>query len=486
GLAPDATYQFKHALIRDAAYEALLKSRRKELHLRVAQTIDSQFATLKENHPEVLARHWTEAGEIEPAVAEWTRAGKSAESRNAFPEARESYQQAMTLLKLLPESTERDARELELMGTLAQVLMVTRGFSAPEMRAAAERARDLAEKGGNPDQLATQLIGIWQSAIGAGEYSTAGLVADRLLDLAQREGSPAIFGFAYRAQIQVTFFRGDLATVDEHFAHLSRFLDADGFRQFPGAGVEPVGIAALSAWTSGRADSARERMAQGIAFARDSGRPYDLAVGRLFEGLLCCYLREPMQAEVAAAQALAIAQEHGFPFVTDLTRPVLGRVWAELGRTGEGVALIRQGLAGLAEAGSRPVITFRLTNLAEAQALDGKIDDALITIEQVLQANPEELVSRPYALTCRGELQLKLGRTALAEADLREAITLAQKMSAKAWELRAATSLARLLGESGRRDEARAMLKEIYGWFTEGFDTADLKEAKALLEELGA
>jgi hypothetical protein len=234
------------------------------------------------------------------------------------------------------------------MGTLAQVLMVTRGFSAPERRAAAERARDLAEKGCDPDQLVTQVFGIWQSAIGSGDYSTAGLLADRILDLAQREGSPASFGFAYRAQIQVSYFRGDLATIEEQFAHLSRFLNADGFRQFPGAVVEPIVLVAHCAWTSGRADSARKRMAQGIAFARDSGRPYDLAVGRFFEGLLCRFMREPLQAEVAATQALAIAQEHGFSFVTALTRPVLGSARAQLGSASEGVALIRLGIACLA------------------------------------------------------------------------------------------------------------------------------------------
>jgi len=148
--------------------------------------------------------------------------------------------------------------------------------------------------------------------------------------------------------------------------------------------------------------------------------------------------------------------------------------------------MIRQGLAGFAETGSRIGITDRLTSLAEAQALDGKIDDALITIEEALLANPEELVFRPNALTCRGELRLRLGQTALAEADFREAIALAQKMQAKLWELRATISLARLLASQGRRDEARAMLADIYNWFTEGFDTADLIDAKALLDELSA
>ncbi len=197
-------------------------------------------------------------------------------------------------------------------------------------------------------------------------------------------------------------------------------------------------------------------------------------------------LREPHRAEVAATQALVIDEEHGFPFIKNYTRTMLGWARAQLGGSGEGVAIIRQGLAGLAETGNRMGITDQLTRLAEAQALDGKIDDALITIEEALHANPQELVFRPNALTCRGELRLRPGKTALAEADFREAIALAQKMSAKAWELRATMSLARLRDKQGCREDARAMLTEIYSSFTEGFDTPDLKDAKALLDELSA
>jgi len=182
---------------------------------------------------------------------------------------------------------------------------------------------------------------------------------------------------------------------------------------------------------------------------------------------------------------LALAEEHGF-VLRNTTRTVLGWARAQLGRADEGSALIRQGLAGLAEVGTRLYVTDRLTRLAEAQALDGKLGDASNTIEEALQANPEELYFRPETLRIRGDLRLELGQAELAETDFREAITLAQKMSAKLWELRATMSLARLLAKQGRRDEARTMLAEIYNWFTEGFDTADLKDAKALLEELQA
>ena len=183
---------------------------------------------------------------------------------------------------------------------------------------------------------------------------------------------------------------------------------------------------------------------------------------------------------------MAISEEHGFSFCRDVARILLGWARAQLGAGGEGVSLVRQGLAGKIEVGARLAFTEIVTYLAEAQGLDRLIDDALITIEDAIQADPEELVSRPEAFRVRGELRLKIGQTELAEADFRKAIALAQKMSAKAFGLRAAMSLARLLDTQGKRQAARAMLAEIYNWFTEGLDTKPLKDAKALLDKLSA
>jgi tetratricopeptide (TPR) repeat protein len=477
----DTEYVFKHALTQEVAYNSVLMERRQQLHERTAAALEQLYSSAVEDHLAELAHHYGRSSNPDKAVQYLTRAGKQALNRSAFAEAQAQLQQGLEWIKKLSESRERDARELALASTLTQVLFVTRGYMAPEARAAAERARELAEKGGNLAQLVAQVLGIWRSAYAAGDLSSAGLLADRILDLAQREGSPASFGFACAAQVAVSFFRGDLVGSEEHFARWSDFLDADGFRQVPGAAVAAIGVAALCAGALGRADSARERIARAIGFARDSNSPYDLATARLFESRLYCLLREPQCTEVAATQALAVAEQHGSSFGRDLTRPLLGWARAQLGRAGEGVALIRQSLAGLAEMGIRLGIMNFLTSLAEAEALDGKLDDALITIEEALQANPEELVFRPNALTCRGDLRLKLGQTELAEADFREAIALAQKMQSKSWELRATISLARLLASQGRRDEAGTMLAEVYNWFTEGFDTADLKDAEALL-----
>jgi tetratricopeptide (TPR) repeat protein len=480
----DTEYIFKHALTQEVAYNSVLLERRQQLHERAGAALETLYASTVEEHLAELAHHYGRSANPRKAVEYLTRAGQQALNRSAYVEAQAQLRQGLEWIKKLSASPERDARELGLASTLAQVLFVARGWAAPETLAAAERARDLAEKGGNLAQLVVQVFGIWLNVLAVGDYSTARLLADRILDLARREGSPASFGFTCNAQVQASFARGDLAGVEEHFARLSGFLDADGFRQVPGAAVVAIAVASLCAWALGHADLARERIAQAMLFARDSNNPYEIGAAQMFESFVSCFLREPQGAEVAATQALALSEEHSFPLVRNLTGTMLGWSRAQLDRPGEGVALIRQSLAGLAEAGFRLTITAHLTFLAEAQALDGKLDDALITIEEALQANPEELVFRPNALSCRGNLRLKLGQTELAEADFREAIALAQKMQAKAWELRATISVARLLDQQGKRDEARTMLADIYNWFTEGFDMADLRDAKALLEQL--
>jgi len=491
----DSEYVFKHALTQEVAYNSVLMERRQQLHERTAGALETLYTSSIEEHLAALAHHYGRSANPDKAVQYLTRAGQQALSRSAFAEAQAQLQQGLEWISKLPESPERDARELELAIPLAQVFLVTRGFTASETRAAAERARGLAEKSGNLAQLVAQIFGIWRSIFFSDDYATGGLLADRIIYLAEREGSPASLAFACRAQVDVNFYRGDLISAEEHFARWGGFLNADGFRQVFGAAVGAAAVAGHCAAALGHADSARERVAHALALARENNNPYDLGAARVLEGWLCCLLRDPQRAEVAAALGLAIAEEHSIPFVRNHARAMIGWARAQLGNASEGVALICQGLAGFAETGSRIGITDRITRLAEAQALDGKIDDALITIEEALQANPEELVFRPNALTCRGDLRLKLGQTApaeadglgpsaLAETDFREAIALAQKMQAKAWELRATLSLARLLERQGHRDEARSMLADIYNWFTEGFDTPDLIDAKALLDQL--
>jgi class 3 adenylate cyclase len=267
GVAPDTSYLFKHALIRDAAYEALLKSRRKELHRLVAFTIDEKFPALKEAHPEVLARHWTEAGEIEPAITEWTRAGKTAEARNAFREALDSYQQAVNLIAFFAESPERNVRELDLRDSIFRMLYVLKGHAAPETLNAIERVAALSEKSGQLARLAGSMNARGFGAYFSGDLATAKALADNALKLAVRDGSPTILANVHFLQIATRQLLGDLAGLEEHFAIGFKFFDDPGFRRNPSTAVAAFSSAAVNAWTMGRVELARARNRQMMATA---------------------------------------------------------------------------------------------------------------------------------------------------------------------------------------------------------------------------
>jgi tetratricopeptide (TPR) repeat protein len=251
GIAPEASYQFKHALIRDAAYEALLKSRRKELHGQVARTIDEQFPVLKEAHPEVVALHWAEAGETAQAIAEWTRAGKAAESHHAFREAQQSYEQALALLNLLPDSAERDLHELKLRQFIIRMLWITSGVASPESVDACARAVALAKKSGNLSQLVSLMNSTGHAAYAAGDWERAATLADEALELAEREGNSTNLGPAYGMQVTVRYIRGDLAGAEKHFAGGSSFLKTPPSSGFPYSAWALLDTRAITPGSSG-------------------------------------------------------------------------------------------------------------------------------------------------------------------------------------------------------------------------------------------
>jgi tetratricopeptide (TPR) repeat protein len=357
GIPPEATYTFRHALIRDAAYEALLRSRRRDLHRLVARVIDEKFAGIKDARPEVIAQHWTEAGEIEPAIAQWSLAGKTAEMRDAFREALESYRQAVTLLTRLPESPERDGRELELRQSIVWMLNVTRGYAAPETVAAIEHAASLAEKTGNLVQLGNLVRSRCLTAFIAGELNDAGIAANQALELALREGNPTSLAEVYALQLPARYWRGDLAGVERHFEAGQRFFQDPAFRQSrTGAAIAAFAYAGWNAWMLGRADIARERIAK-VTEAVDASGPFDAAFSGYLAATLQVFLRRYEQAQALAARGLELSEEHQFPHNAALCRCVLGQALAQLGHGNDGTILISQGIAGLLKAGTRSAVT---------------------------------------------------------------------------------------------------------------------------------
>jgi tetratricopeptide (TPR) repeat protein len=484
GVAPEATYQFKHALIQDAAYEALLKTERRELHLRVAQTITQRLPAVAEEQPELIARHWTEAGARELALTAWKKAAEAAFERRAFKEAEEAYRQALATIKSLPESSERDAQELELVIRFVQVLQATKGWAAPEAADAAAHAQTLAEKTNNLPQLVVQMAGLFAAVVTSADYPTASAVADRVLDLANREGSPACLGTAYACHITVSYFRGDLSGAENHFTVGAAMLAPAG-KIFSSALGVGFGYGGHTAWLRGFPDIARERMRLAIAGATELKSPFEQAYTQWLAAKLQLFLRNFELAKTAAAESAALSERHGFRLLAAGATFYLGLAEAGGGHPDSAMPRINLGFRGMEESRALGGMTIFLSWLAVAQALAGKSAEALDTLERALQANPEELYVLPEAQRIRGELRLRRQQTELAEADFRDSLAVARKQGAKSWELRSAMSLAQMLTKRGDRRAARDVLAPVYGWFTEGFDTANLKNARALLEELG-
>ena len=377
-----------------------------------------------------------------------------------------------------------------LLSQLCTLMQRTWGYAADETLAVFDRTSALAEKTGNLAQVVLGRIGTWAAVYAGGDYANAEVIAAQIRDLAEREGSDQSLAFAHSIMVIMGFDRGELVSAEEHVAQMRTFVDRMDPDQISEAlrlaVVNSFGFASLVAWMLGRADVARTHIAHAKVLADESKNPFNLSCALQLEGYLRRWLREPQTALEAASKSIAICEKQGFDFNRYSTGFIMGWAKAQLGQPADGIALIRGCLTGGSAFGIRADITNQLTILAEAQALDGALDEALTTLTEALAANPLELIFQPNILTWRGRLELEVGRRDAAEADFRDAIARARKMSAKLPELRATVDLAQLLRDTNRRDEARAMLSEMYNWFTEGFDTPDLKDAKALLEELGA
>lgn len=484
GFAPEARYKFKHALILDAAYDALLKEQRLKLHTRVAQVISGQIPTLAQTQPEVVARHWSAAGEPDKAVNAWVEAATAASSRHAYKEAERCYRQALTSLETLQQTPERDTRELALLYSLAEIVGVVHGHASEAYLEPHLRAASLAERCGNLLQVVVQMLGRFINALMSGQHLRALALADRMLDLGLREGSPTSLRLAHMAQVTARHGVGDIVGAEVHVEAWIQIVERSGYGQFIGETAAVHGTSVDVAYLLGRADLARERAAQAIAVAETRDSPFEVVVALQTQAWLCVLLRDPQGAATAGAKALALAQEHGFTQVNQL-RSSLAWAQTHLGDTAQAVLLAEDCLSGWL-GGGFPRLPEAQRVLAQARALNGAPLEALANLDGLCAAPTDNPTISAAHLICRAELRLTLGLIEPAEADLREALGLAQPRQIRTLELRAATLLARLLRDRGDVAGARALLAPVYAGFTQGFDTADLMDAKALLQNLTA
>ena len=493
GMPPQATYVFKHALIQDAAYESLLKSTRQHYHQRIAHVLEEQFHETAEAQPELLAQHYTEAGLTEQAVHYWYRAGQRASERSAYVEAISHLRRGLELLQTLPETPERTQREVDLLIALGASLRVTKGPAAPEVEQTYLRAQHLCEHLAAPHQLFPVLRGLWNYYLMHAEYQTAHALGEQLLTLAQQVQDSAMLLAAYRTLGSTLFYLGAAASALAHFAQGMALYDPQQHRASALLYGEDTGVvchnfAAWALWHLGYPDQALARSHAAVTLARQIAHPFSLGFALSFAAVLHSFRREGRATQERAEATISLATAQGFPHWRAQGSVLRGWALAQQGQAKEGIEQMHQGLTAYQATGAETLRPYCLALLAEAHGIMRQPEAGLTVFTEALTLvdTTGERVWEPELYRLKGELLLQQSSDNQAEAEtcFHHALDIARNQQAKSWELRAATSLARLWQQQGKREEVRQVLAAVYDWFTEGFDTADLQDAKSLLDEL--
>jgi len=497
GAPPQASYSFKHTLVQDAAYSTLLRSARQLLHTRIAAVLEEGFQKTADTQPELLAHHFTEAGLPEKAIPYLRRAGERASERSANQEAVRHFSKALDLLGSLPPAPQRLQQELALRVAVAATLIAIKGYAAPEVETAYREARDLCNRLDRPADLFPALRGLWNCYFVRGEVQRACDLASQLARLADEHEQPLWRALSRRALGASLFFRGDLGMALQQLEDGIRFSDAVGDTESAASGLavysEHPGIVCRLyvgrvLWFLGFPDRALARVEQGLAMARTLSHTHMTAFALVFSAVAHLLRREHGAALRRAGEAIALTTEHGLPQWRALGLVCRGFARAGLGQSAEGIADLRAGLAAWSETGANMGNSEWLSFLATAHARAGQVEEALAALdwaEKRVTSAGEGFVEAELR-RLRGELAAESGVAAAGDGELwlRKAVERARQQGAKSLELRAATSLARLCRDQGKYAEARDFLAPVYSWFTEGFYTQDLKEARALLDEL--
>jgi predicted ATPase len=492
--ATGVEYVFKHALTQEVAYNSLLIERRKQLHERAGQALELIFAGKLNDHLSQLAYHYSHSEDVDKAIEYLGRAGQQAVQRSAHTDAVRNLTAAIDLLQTLPDSPERIQRELPLQLALASVLSATKGWSAPEVLLACTHARDLCERLGNPAETFWVLSGLHAFYFVRGEMRPAYDYAEQMLRRAQSADDPTLLMFAHHHLGFATRQMGESLLAREHLEMAISLYDRERHRPlaFRTTGVDSEvmcsGSLAHTLWTLGYPDQARKRVDEAVRLARGMSHPFSLGFIEFFVVVLHYLRGEAREAQEHVEDMIALSAEHGFTLLLAWATTLRGCAMAAQGHHEEGIAQIQEGIAATRATGSELGRPRDLSWLAEACMEAGRLDDGLNAVTEALTAADEHEIrnNEPDLWRLKGELLVRRDDSSVADAQscFQRAIEIARKQSAKSYELRATMSLARLLKTQGRRDEARAMLADVYNWFTEGFDTADLKDAKALLDEM--
>lgn len=493
GHLPRMSYIFKHALVQDAAYDSLLRSRRQQLHARIAEALEQRFPERVESEPELLAHHYTEAGLGEPAVEYWLRAGRQAMERSANQEAVVHLTKGLEILEALSASTERDRKELDIQIALARSLNAIQGWGSNKSMDAYARARVLCERVGETEQLLTVLIGDrikhWRDA----DYRAAVDVSHQIARLAEKQNDPFEVAFAHMCAVWPYLGLGEFEPIRPAVDNVLRLYDPNKHKVFHFRYGLDLRTTALSMrgyqqWLCGFPDQAVESMARALAWARELDHAGTFVWSLNWAGSqLAAMMHDAQTAEALTEELMSLPENERSP--QDLAWGQVFAGWAIAQRgTQEGVSLLREGINYLIAEGVKMWQSLHLALLAELYIDSGEfekasqaLNDAMLHIEQ-----HEERLWEAEIHRLLGEVLLaqESDDAEQAERHFRQAIDESRRQGSKSLELRSTISLARLWKDQGKFEEAHELLDPAYNWFTEGFGTMDLKDAKSLLVTL--
>jgi class 3 adenylate cyclase/predicted ATPase len=492
GVTPQVTYSFKHALVRDAAYASLLKSRRRQLHSRIAEVLEESFPAVVETEPDVLATHWAEAGAADKAAIYRMKAGQLALAHSATTEAVAQLSLGQQLLDTLPEGDGRHHAEIDLQIMLGAALSAAKGYAAPETTRAYARARELCGKLGEERRLVPALLGLWGSYNARDALDAAREVAEQLLQLAEQKQDRTASILGHRALGSTLFGLGEFTAARLHLERLltlERPPDPLAFVRLPfdpyasGRGWLALTLAILGYPEQG--------LAQSDAALAEAERLNQHNTTCIVVGLRCSlgqFLDDPRDVTKHASALRALAAEQGYAYWVGLSTCLHGWALARAGALMAGISEMRRGLTAYQTTGAQAYVPYNLARLADMYRLAKDTHEARALLDEALRQ-----VDKTGARYCEAELlcidgEIKLAMAPAdkngAEESFHRAIELARRQQAKSIELRAVTCLAQLWAAQGKRVQARELLAPIYGWFSEGFGTAYLVDAKRLLDSL--
>jgi predicted ATPase len=492
GTPPDAVYSFKHALVQDAAHGSLLHSSRQQLHAHIAEALAAHSPELMDSQPEIFAQHYAEAGLVEKSVACWGKAARRSVDRSAIAEAVAQFQKGLDQLALLPATLERQRQELEFCSALGAALRLVKGQAAPETGHAYARARELWEQLGFPAEYLHVPYGQSRYHAFRGELDLAMRLDEDLLRLSRQRNDSAGLVLGDYSSGRNLMFAGKFVLSRSHLDEVLALYDPISHRSLvhqTGSHPQVVaqGYLGIVLFCLGFPNQALVQSDAAIAEARRLAHPPSLVSSLANGARLLSLVSEAAALDERSDELTAVATEQNFLAPGAQGAIYRGLVKVKNGDVAEGISLLQSGSMAYRATGGEAWVPHHIALLAEAYAIAGQVEKSLALLDDTLEivARTGERLLEAELNRRKGQLLLRQGQSEAAEELYRKALSIAVEQEAKLWELRAAASLARRRRDQGRRAEARDLLAPIYGWFTEGFDTADLKEAKALLDELG-